>query len=323
MARLMRLMADHWPQETALAAKVAAWPGRVDPGGASLPLRIAGGLHSLILSGQDSVLAAAYPPHSVSDDTLIAAVNGAIRRHDPYLCDWIERTPQTNEVARSAVLIAAAHALTARFGLPIRLSELGASAGLNLIFDRFGLIAGDQRLGPNPAPVVLTPDWRGAAPVLAPPRIVERVGVDLHPVDLGDPVARLRLLSYLWPDQPERLARSRAAIDAQDAPVDQGDAIDWLADRLARPAPSGQLHLIYHTVAWQYFPDAAQARGTALIEAAGAAATDDAPLAWLAMEADGASPGAGLALRLWPGDQRINLGRACFHGRWVDWRGLS
>ena len=116
-------------------------------------------------------------------------------------------------------------------------------------------------------------------------------------------------------------ANTRAAIAAQDAPVDRGDAIDWLETRLAAPR-AGAVHLIYHTVAWQYFPAEAQARGTALIEAVGAKATADAPLAWLGMENDGDDLGAGLTLRLWPGDTRHALARVDFHGRWMRWHGL-
>jgi hypothetical protein len=73
-------------------------------------------------------------------------------------------------------------------------------------------------------------------------------------------------------------------------------------------------------VAWQYFPAAAQARGEATLQAAGQRATQTAPLAHLAMEGDGNEPGAALTLRLWPGNQTIPLGRADFHGRWVDWQ---
>ena len=79
------------------------------------------------------------------------------------------------------------------------------------------------------------------------------------------------------------------------------------------------MHLIYHTIAWQYFPPGAQARGTALIETAGAQATATRPLAWLRMENDGDAAGAALSVRLWPGDAHIALGRADFHGRWINW----
>ncbi len=132
----------------------------------------------------------------------------------------------------------------------------------------------------------------------------------------------MRLTAYLWPDQPERLVLTRAAASVATARIVKGDAIDWLSDRLAS-APEGHLHLIQHTVAWQYFPADAQARGRALMEAAGAQATAHRPLAWLSMETDGdaGKRGAALTLRLWPGDLTLDLGRADFHGRWVHWTG--
>jgi hypothetical protein len=135
----------------------------------------------------------------------------------------------------------------------------------------------------------------------------------------------LRLTAYLWPDQPQRLALTRAASAIMDAPIAKGDAIDWLAPRL-RGAPEGHLHLIQHTVAWQYFPSDVQAKGRALIEAAGAQATLGRPLAWLSMESDGDTTGklgAALTLRLWPGDITLDLGRADFHGRWIHWQGSA
>ncbi|GAB4268011.1 MAG: hypothetical protein Kow0013_18470 [Pararhodobacter sp.] len=167
--------------------------------------------------------------------------------------------------------------------------------------------------------LTLRPDWRGAPPrPAAGLNVAARAGVDLNPIDTGDAAQTRRLLAYLWPDQPHRLALTRAAIAARPPLPDRADAIDWLAGRLD-PRP-GRLHLIWTTVAWHYFAPASQRRGTALIEAAGAQATPDAPIAWLAHEADGAGPGAGLTLRLWPGDLRLDLGRADFHGRWIDWR---
>ena len=126
-------------------------------------------------------------------------------------------------------------------------------------------------------------------------------------------------MKTLWPDQPERLRLTEAAIAALDAGVQQGDAIDWLSRKIAHGA-EGHLRFIYTTVAWQYFPDAAQTRGRQMIEEAGAAADETCPLAWFGMENDGTQPGAVLTLRLWPGDETIALGRADFHGRWIDWR---
>jgi hypothetical protein len=245
----------------------------------------------------------------------------ALDTHAAHLLHWLDSPPQTNEVRRSAVLIAAGHWLAARFGLPLVLSELGASAGLNLLWDRWRLDGVGQGLGPADAPVILSPDWRGAAPVSCLPQVIGRAGVDLSPLH---PVHdRLRLLSYVWADQPDRLARTRAALDvaaADPPPLARGDAVDWLAQRLAQPQP-GALHMVFHTVAWQYFPAATQARGEAVLAEAGVRATAQAPLARLAMEADSSGlPGAALTLDLWPDGRRIALGRVDFHGRWVEWQ---
>jgi hypothetical protein len=206
-----------------------------------------------------------------------------------------------------------------RHPLPLRISELGASAGLNLNFDRYALEAG-ARLGPPEAAVTLRPRWSGTLPAPAPVRVEERRGVDLAPIDLADPAARLRLRSYVWADQAERMERLDRALALPPAPVDQGDVAEWLPQRLAEPAPE-RLHLVYHTVAWQYFPRPTQDACRDALEAAGARATPEAPLAWLAMEGDGRPEGAALTLRLWPGDERLDLGRADFHGAWVEWRG--
>jgi hypothetical protein len=213
------------------------------------------------------------------------------------------------------VLIAAAHWLTARFGLPLVLSELGASAGLNLLWDSYALTIMGQTFGPAAPTLTLGPDWTGPLPPQAMPLIGDRRGVDLNPLD---PVTdRLRLLAYLWPDQLDRLARTHAALAlaAESCPVvDKADAADWLETRLATQT-SGTLPLIFHTVAWQYFPPATQTRALAAIRAAG----QRGPVAHLSMEADDQTPGAALTLTLWPGGETILLGRADFHGRWVDW----
>ena len=318
MGRLMTLLANYWPTDGKLSERFGTWNGDIGSSGASLPLRLAGGLHAIVLRGNDAHLAAAYPPNEVDDDVLIDAVLSAIRRHNSFLCDWIESAPQTNEVRRSAVLIASAHWLNARYNLPMKLSELGASAGLNLLFDQFLMQIGNKYWGPREAIVKLAPDWLGQLPPHGAPEIIERRGVDLNPLNPKSPSDALRLISYIWPDQPERISRTRAAMTLPSTTVDAGDAIDWLETRLAAPH-SNSLHLIYHTIAWQYFPRDRQIVGQKLIEAAGLLATDAAPLAWLSMEADDKKIGAGITLRLWPGDIRISLGRSGFHGQSVEW----
>ena len=99
----------------------------------------------------------------------------------------------------------------------------------------------------------------------------------------------------------------------------QGDAAEWLQAKLAKSEP-GHLRMVYHTVAWQYFSPAVRLRCEAALQRAGAAANAEAPLAHVAMDAGGEGPGAELTLRLCNGIARAwLLGRADFHGRWVDW----
>lgn len=322
MGQLLGLFAKNWPLDSAVADKLAGFEGDIGPAGHSLPLRLAGGLHALVLSGRDAALKELYPPHKAKDAALLAAVKTAFQTHADFLCDWVESPPQTNEIRRSAVLIAGAQVAATFSTLPICLSELGASGGLNLMWDHYALDLGVRRIGATMPAVILHPEWKGAAPPDASPEVVSRAGVDLNPLNPANGDDLLRMLAYLWADQPDRLTMTRAAASVMTAPIEKGDAIDWLAERLAT-APEGQLHLIQNTVAWQYFPADAQARGIALIEAAGATATQNRPLAWLTMESDGdvrATKGAAMRLRLWPGNIDLDLGRADFHGRWIDWQ---
>lgn len=322
MAQLLNVLADNWPQDSALAQKFASFEGDIGPAGHSLPLRTAGGLHALVLTRRDAGLAAVYPPNTPNDADLRDAVLAALDTHAGFMDDWTNSPPQTNEVRRSAALIAGARVAVTQFDLPVHLSELGASGGLNLMWDHYALDLGGVRYGPEMHVLSLTPEWTGPPPPTAVPQVASRAGVDLNPLDPQRGDHLLRLTAYLWPDQPERLALTRAAASVMTAQIDAGDAIEWLSGRLAA-APQGQLHLIQHSVAWQYFPAAARAHGTALIEAAGAQATADRPLAWLSMESDGdtkGSKGAAIVLRLWPGDMTLALGRADFHGRWINWQ---
>lgn len=314
MARLMQLLPGLVPPGSALAERLDSTPGDPGPSGASLPLRLAGGLHHLVLTRADPGLISAWPPAQTAD--LAETVASALCRHEQMLTDWIRHAPQTNEVGRSAVILPAAAEAAARFGLPLRLSELGASAGLNLNFHRYALDAVGVSCG-APDPVLrLAPAWTGAPPRPGAVAVAEARGVDLNP--LSPLTDGLRLLSYIWPDQLDRLSRMRAALAAAEAhppAVDQGEAADWLEARLADPC-EGQCHFVFHTIALQYFPAASQQRIRRAMVQAAARATTRAPLAWLSMEADGRPDGAAVTLRMWPGDT-TSTARAGFHGQWV------
>lgn len=205
--------------------------------------------------------------------------------------------------------------------LPLRLLELGASAGLNLLPDRYDLRLGAVRTGTPGAPLVIAPRWTGPDPPAGRLSVADRAGVDLNPLPLAEAG---RMLAYIWPDQPERLHRMQAAlaIAAADPPaIVPGDAADFLESApLLQP---GAATLVFHSIAFQYFPPASRERIARRLEAAGATATPGAPLAWLRLEmADPVNPGLPeLRLRLWPGDGDRLLGHAHPHGAFVQWSG--
>ncbi|GAB5448087.1 DUF2332 domain-containing protein [Gymnodinialimonas sp.] len=321
MARLMPLIGTRLNASTTVGARCLAWEGDVSAAAQSVPLRLAGALHGLVLDGSAPALIAAYPPHTVDDDTLWQAIETTLTTHAPRIMAWLDRPPQTNEVRRAAAIIAGIWWALGQTGPhPVTLSELGASAGLNLSLDRFALSMGRGLHVAPQSPVRLAPKWTGPFPTPHPFTVTDRAGVDLTPLDPKDPADALRLQAYIWPDQPERMARTRAAISLSDTKVDAGDAAPWLATRLAQPWQG--LHVVYSTIAAQYFPPQTRAAISDTLTHQGANATPAAPLLHLAMEADDATPGAGLAATLWTGGTplRVALARVEFHGAWIDWQ---
>jgi hypothetical protein len=320
-ARLLQLCGDRLRPGSPLTDRLFAWPGDISGAGASVPLRLAGGFHALVRSGKSAKLSDAYPPNEVPDARLWQAVETAMDTHHDFLNRWMDSPPQTNELRRSSVLIAAAHWLSDHYQMPLVLSELGASAGLNLLWDQYVLEINGARWGKASAGLILRPDWKGPTPPQAQVKIKERRGIDLNPLNPRDESDRLRLLSYLWADQTERIKNTQKALQLQPAPVDQGDAVAWLEQRLSIPRPD-HIHLIYHTIAWQYFPQELQQRGEKIIAQALKNAAPDAPVVRLSVEADGDVHGAGgaaITAQISPDPRPVPLGRSDFHGRWTDW----
>ncbi|TXC66538.1 DUF2332 domain-containing protein [Piscinibacter aquaticus] len=235
---------------------------------------------------------------------------------------YLASAPQTNEVMRSAVLIGGYAAIAERTGLPLALREVGASAGLNLLWDRFHYTLGEQRWGDEASPVRIVSDWRGHVPSL-PPRIAvaDRRGNDLLPIDVGDDAAVLRLRSYVWPDQAARMARLQGALALarRERPVvDAGDAAAWVARELAAPRPDA-VTVLAHSVVWQYLPPETRERIDAALAAAARQARDDGPLALAAhgvLRQRRAGRAAAHAVARWRG---AHAGRAHPHGEWVEW----
>ena len=317
-ARICLVLAERLDPGNAIGKRVLAWPG--DPGSDALALRLCGGLHALVRSGRAPVLAALYPPSALPDEaTLEEAVSLTLVEQAAVLDSWLNSAPQTNEVGRSAALMSGLLVLADRFRLPLRLFELGSSAGLNLQLDRYRYDLGGLVAGRDGSPVRLKPDWKGASPPDAPVRIVGRSGVDLNPVD---PVAaHERLMAYVWPDQDKRLAQLEgalglAAIDPP--PVEAGDAADWLEAMLSLEPEEGVCRVVMHSVAFQYFPSEAQHRIKARLADAGARASKAAPLAWLRLEKLAADEKFSLRLRCWPGDGQL-LAWSHPHVSWMEW----
>lgn len=323
-ARLCRVLGERIADTDPVLAHILSWPGDPRPARDAVPVRLCGALHELALAG-DEVLCAVYPPNDAGDDALWAAILDALNRHRSSVLARLASAPQTNEVRRSAVLLPGFLEIARRFpGLPLVTSELGASAGLNMNWDRYRYRLGPLSWGDPGSPVSLSPEWRGRPPPSAASlTLTERAGCDLDPLPVDAESGRRRLLAYVWADQTDRLAGARAALQVRarhPVTVERADAIDWLRRRLAAPR-SGAVHVVYHTIMWQYLPPESQAAGEELLRAAGARATAEAPLAWLRFEGDGsADPGAALRLATWPGGADRLLARADFHGRWIEWR---
>ena len=298
--------------------RVLDWRGEPGAFGDALALRLCAGLHFQALSGIDADLGRVYPPHPLPDEAALwSALKPALARDS--LLPWLDFAPQTNEVGRSAILMSGLLVVADRFPLKIRLFELGASAGLNLILDRYAYNLGGLCLGSSVPGLCLSPDWEGPPPPKARVRIVERAGVDLKPGHALDDYMKLR--AYVWPDQPERGRRMSAALaEAVDDPprIDQADAADWLEAKLGIEPEPGITRVVMHSVAFQYFDPDSQQRVTDRIEAAGERASAKAPVAWLRFEKEPGDELHSLRLRTWPGGEHL-LARVHPHGHWVRW----
>jgi hypothetical protein len=317
-ALLCSLLGERLDRSTPAGRRLLDWDGNPDPFGDAVALRLCGGLHFLVRGGAAPHLAALYPPAPLPEAEALWRALLPVLSTDALL-PWLDSAPQTNEVGRSAVLMSGLLVVAARFGLPLRLYELGASAGLNLELDKYGYDLGGLRAGDPASPLQLKPDWTGPAPPDAHVRIAGGAGVDLNPVD---PRAdRERLVAYVWAEQAERLAHLEAALAlaaAEPPRLDRGDAADWLETALGLAPEPRVTRLVMHSVAFHYFPEATKARVAAHIEAAGAAARADAPLAWLRYEEQPGDGHFSLRLRSWPGEDEL-LAWTHPHGKSVSW----
>jgi hypothetical protein len=298
----------------------------LDPVADAVTLRFVGAVHRIVLEGRAPELAEHYPsaggaftPDHPGDAG--AAFVATVGQHLDALVDGLRRPVQTNEVGRSAALLPGYLLVARATGLPLRVLEVGASAGLNLRWDHYRYEGGadGSAWGDAGAALRFADVYSEPAPDLTvAATVAERAGCDANPIDAATDDGRLALRSFVWPDQVERFEWLAAALTiAAGVPVavERADAGAWVEARLAEATP-GLATVVVHSVVWQYLSAATRSRIRDALDRAGRAATADAPLAWLRME-----PGQDFARRAevtltqWPGGDTHLVARAGYHGR--------
>lgn len=233
----------------------------------------------------------------------------------------LARSTQTNEPGRCATLLPALGQLPQ----PLALLEVGASAGLCLLPDRYAYDYGRARLEPARPAAVPPPVFPCRANDATPipdrlPTIVWRAGIDLNPVDLSDPEEAAWLETLVWPGQEDRAERLRAAMRlARDCPphVVAGDLVDDLP-ALAAPAPAGATLVVFHSAVLAYVAPERRDRFIRLVADLGAV--------WISNESPRVLPEIAAKLDVEPPEDRFLLsvdGEPVAitgpHGQSIDW----
>ncbi len=293
-------------------------------------------VHHLLLSGADHRLADFYPSLRPSGARPCAAAGPAFLdfldvHHDEIVGLVSSRNTQTNEVARSSAWILALDSIGAdAFGLV----EVGASAGLNLIVDRYSHDFGGHVVGTGTPR--LTPTMSGPFRAPSLPIVVHRGGLDLEPIDVTDDDATNWLRACVYADHVDRAARLEAAIaTARSTPdravVVQADAVDGVG-ALVDALPSGCTPVVMHSWALTYM---AKDRRLAFADSLRAAAARRGETVWwLSFEYPGVVDG--VAARVPDGEldysalgrsavrpdgtiEHRELARCHHHGRSIQW----
>ena len=266
-----------------------------------LPLRLLGGLHYRVLAGDASW-----------DD-----VDDALGRHAAFLRRWCEEQEvQTNEVQRSWALLPAF--LSVADGRPLDLLELGPSAGLNLLWDRYGYaystgawgdgalqLRGDDRVPPPAELLATTVD------------VARRRGVDLSPVDVRTEHGSRLLQAFVWADQTSRLERVRRAIDVvREEPPEliRGDYVEALPSLLRDRVPGTQL-VVFQTASTMYLDRGAADRLRAALHAAGR----EQPVVFVTTGRAPDDDGFALEIERFPDGRSRRVAIFDFHGEWLAW----
>jgi hypothetical protein len=287
--------------------------------------RILAGIHRMVLAEDANELRKHFPSTGGDGDAAAAwpAIRALIASGRAELVEALAHPLQTNAPSRSKALVGALCLVAQRTGLPLRLLELGASAGLNLRLDRFRYEQDGDSFGPPNSPVRFVDFLSGGRPPLASGfTVAERSGCDLNPIDATTDQGRLTLLACVFPDEFERYGLLEEAIEVpRETPaiVESADLATWIAAQLAEPHP-GVATVVVHTIVWPYLPDGVRESAEATIAAAGRRATAEAPLALLSFEGSEAAPALiQTHLVQWPGGRRELLAESAHHPTTVRW----
>lgn len=323
-ARVIRATLKILDGDTATGRRMANWQGLVVKD--AMPLRIAGALHNLVLTGEDERLANVYAGRMTDQAAVDALVCELVEKYDARLLPWLDGPPQTNEAGRSASLMAGLLWLAQCVPATFEMLELGSSAGINTMMERYRFELGDVRVGPDDSPMQIKPEWRGKSPPNTELEICSIRGCDVAPVDLTDPEAALRLKSYVWPEAYFRMGRIDAAValaNVKAPDVVKADAAQFVSEALPEPQDDGVTRVLFHSIVWQYVPVDQQESIEAAMAQAAARATPEKPLAWLMLETNRKTFQHELIVRYWDGSDGCGepnmLACAHPHGAWVEW----
>ncbi len=241
--------------------------------------------------------------------------------HEAEIVELVRtRRVQTNEIRRCSYLMPAFGMvfLDAR-RIPLAQIDVGASAGLNLLWDSCQYSYSDgYRFGRGDSEVVIECELRNGMPRIPKefPEVAFRRGVDLSPVDLSDDDEFLWMTALVWPDHPDRAALLRSArrIWLSDPPrVEVGDAIEVLPRMLAE-APTDAALCVFHCHALNQFSPESRAAFYEILQRESYNRTVyHIPSEGEYMQVS----------RIVNGESETILScRRNAHGRWIEWRGI-
>jgi hypothetical protein len=255
---------------------------------AALALRLTGAVHRLVIDETLPELAPHYPSVGGDGDAQAAwpLFRQALIDQGAEIRRLVSRRCQTNEVGRSATLVGGFLEVAHRTGLPLRLLEIGASAGLNLRWDRYRYESSAGAWGDPSSPVRFDHSFEVPPPLNRPAEVIERKGCDLDPLDPTSQEGSLTLRSFIWADQLSRLSLLDGAIKVAELMPVEVERIDGAAflERELDQRHEGMATVIFHSVVMQYVGSEGQDRIKRAIEQAVSRATPEAPVHYLTME---------------------------------------